>query len=62
MLLNVTMFVYVMLLARTYVRIFVYVLACIFTYLHIFLLSVGGKEWDQERECKQRTVCEGGRN
>ena len=62
MLLNVSMFVYVLLLARIYVRMFVCVLACIFIYLHIFLLSVGGKEWDKGRECKKRRISEGGGN
>ena len=46
-LLNVRMFVYVLLLARTDVRIFVYVLPCISTCLHISPLSFGGKKWDK---------------
>ena len=58
------MFVYVLSLARTYVRMFVYLLACIFTYLHIFPLSVGGKElWEERvvgRESENRRVGEGG--
>ena len=38
-----SMFVYVLLLARTYIPMFAYVLGCIFAYLHIFLLSADGK-------------------
>ena len=48
---------------RAYIYIyvyFVYVLACIFKYLHIFSLSVGGKEWDEERECEKVRVGERG--
>ena len=59
---NVSMFVYVLFLARTYVHMFVYVLICIFTYLHISPLSTGGKEWDKGRECEERKVVEGGGN
>ena len=43
MLLNVHLFVYVQLLANTYIRIFAHVVAWIFTYVHIFPLSVVGK-------------------
>ena len=42
-LLNMSIFVYVLLLARTYIRVFVYVLACIFTYIHTFPRSVDWK-------------------
>ena len=52
MLLNVSMFVYVLLLI-TYVCMFAYVLADIFTDSHIFPLSVSGKE------CEKRRVEEG---
>ena len=62
MLLNVSMFEYVLLLAHTYVCIFVYVLAFIFTYLHIFLLSVDGKELDKGKVGEKRRVSEGGGN
>ena len=55
-LLDVTMFVYVLLLTRTYIRIFAYILACIFTYIHIFLLSVVGKGCDEGRECEKGRV------
>ena len=41
-LLDVSVFVYVLSLAQTYIRIFIYVVAWI-TYIHIFPLSVVGK-------------------
>ena len=37
---------------------FLIYLACIFTSIHIFPLSVVGKGWDEERECKKRRMGE----
>ena len=50
-LLNVSMFVYALSLAHTYICIFAYVVAWIFTYIHIFPLSVVGNGWGKGREC-----------
>ena len=56
--LNVSIFVYVLLLARIYIRMFAYILACIFTYVHIFPRSVDGKGRDEGRECEEGKVNE----
>ena len=56
MLLNVSMFMFVLLLVCIYVCMFVYVLACIFIYIHVFPLSVCRKGRDKERECEMRRV------
>ena len=37
---NVCMFVYMLLLARTYIRIFAYIVACIFTYVYSYFRSL----------------------
>ena len=42
--LNVSMFVFVMSLTRTYIGIFAHVVAWIFTYIQIFLLSIVRKQ------------------
>ena len=55
-LLNGSMFMYVLLLVNTNIRMFAYVMVCIFTYLLIFPLSVGGKEWYEGRECEKGRV------
>ena len=55
-LLNVIMFVYVLLLARTHIRLFEYILTCIFTYVHILPLSIVGMGWDQGKEFEKRRV------
>ena len=49
-LLNVNMFVYVLLLTRTYIRMFAYVLACILTYLPIYSAVCW---WDRVRQRKR---------
>ena len=54
MLLNVSIFVYMRLLVRTYICMFAYTLACIITYMHIFPLSVVGK-----RERRRKRMWEG---
>ena len=59
---NVSMFVYVLLLERTYIHTFTYVMAYIFTYLHIFTHSVDWKEWDEGSKCEKGRVGEGGGN
>ena len=51
-----SMFVYVLLLARSYICIFAYILANIVTYMHIFPLCVDGKEWDERREWEKSSV------
>ena len=56
------MFVYVLLLTLTYIRMFAYVLTWILTYLHIFPLLVDEKEWGEGREFEKRKVDEGGEN
>ena len=52
-LLNVSIFAYVLLLAGTYICMFAYVLAYIFTYIHIFSLFVDGKGWDKGKDCEK---------
>ena len=56
------MFVYVLFLARTYIRIIVYVLVSIFTYLHIIPLSIDREDRDKGRDCEKERVGEGGEN
>ena len=56
--LNVSVFGYVHLLARTYRCMFAYILACIFTYIHIFSLFVVGKREDEGRGWEKRRVGE----
>ena len=52
LLLNVSSFVYVKLLACTRIHMFACILVCNFSYVHIFLLSVNGNGWDKGIECE----------
>ena len=56
MLLNVSMFMYVLLLTR----ISAYILACNFTHMHILPLSIVGNGRDEGREYKKQRVSEEG--
>ena len=56
--LDVSVFVYVLLLAHTYIRISAYIRPRTFIYIQIFLLPVGGKGQGRGRECEKGRVGE----
>ena len=59
--LNVSMFMYVLLLGHTYIRIFAHKMACIFTYIYTYSRRLLiGKDWGKGTECEKGKVGERG--